>query len=222
MNNQQLTGLSNQHISFTATNHQLNHHCIADFTALQQAALNAGFSLTIASSFRDFERQLMIWNNKFNGIRPVFDRDGQPLDVSKMSCIEKIHAIMRWSALPGASRHHWGTDIDVYASNTLPKGIKLQLEPWEYISGHQAQFSLWLQKNAAQYGFFFPYRTERNGVAIEPWHISHKEEASQLMPMLTPELLLQVWQDVDLAGKEVIIEHIETLFCRYVTNIENS
>ncbi|MGR6834849.1 M15 family metallopeptidase [Aliivibrio wodanis] len=219
MNNQELTGLSSQHLSFVMPHRQLHHDCILSFQSLEKAALEAGFTLTIASSFRDFERQLMIWNNKFNGIRPISGEDGQPIDSSQMGELEKIHAIMRWSALPGSSRHHWGTDLDVYASNTLPEGVNLQLEPWEYDTGHQATFNQWLKENAPKYGFFFPYNTDRKGVAIEPWHISHKEKSTKLMTMLTPNVLLNAWKDVDLAGKDTIIKHIDTLFVRYVTNI---
>lgn len=219
MTYQELTGLSSQHLSFVTPYRQLHHDCVSPFKSLEKAAQDAGFALTIASSFRDFERQLMIWNNKFNGIRPISGNDGLPLDTSHMSDIEKVHAIMRWSALPGSSRHHWGTDLDVYAENTLPEGVNLQLEPWEYNTGHQTQFSEWLQENASQHGFFFPYNADRKGVAVEPWHISHKEKGAELMAMLTPDILLQVWKGVDLAGKDTIIKHIDTLFVRYVTNI---
>ncbi len=219
MEKAQLTGLSTQHLSFVTPNRQLHRHCITSFHALTQAALSSGFTLSIASSFRDFERQLMIWNNKFNGTRPILDEDGQPLNTDNMSEIDKIHAIMRWSALPGGSRHHWGTDLDVYASNNLPENTTLQLEPWEYNTGHQAPFSTWLQENAHKHGFFFPYKVDRKGVAIEPWHLSHKDQSSLFMAELTPDVLLNAWENVELAGKETIIKHIDTLFVRYITNI---
>lgn len=215
----QLTGLSTQHLSFVNPHRQLHHDCISSFKALEIAARKAGFTLTIASSFRDFERQLMIWNNKFTGIRPILGTDSKVLDTNKMSDIEKIHAIMRWSALPGGSRHHWGTDLDVYASNHLPKGVILQLEPWEYETGHQKEFSLWLFENAPKYGFFFPYKHDKKGVAIEPWHLSYKTTSDKYMSQLTPEHLRQAWRDVELAGKESIIKHIDILFHRYIMNI---
>lgn len=219
MNNQELTGLSSQHLSYITPHRQLHRDSLSAYSSLEKAALKSGFTLTIASSFRDFERQLLIWNNKFLGIRPTSGEDGTPIDIRNLSDIEKIHAIMRWSAVPGASRHHWGTDIDVFAANTLPSGVQLQLEPWEYQTGHQAEFSLWLQENAAQHGFFFPYKEDNHGVAIEPWHISHKLLSKPLMTQLTPELLINSWKGVELAGKETIINNIDTLFVRYITNI---
>ncbi|MCZ8486094.1 D-alanyl-D-alanine carboxypeptidase family protein [Vibrio lentus] len=32
---------------------------------------------------------------------------------------QKLSAILRWSALPGASRHHWGCDFDVFAHQSF-------------------------------------------------------------------------------------------------------
>ena len=46
-----------------------------------------------------------------------------------------------------------GTDFDVFDKASLPEGVKLQLEPWEYLSGHQAQFYQWLKSNLRKFGF---------------------------------------------------------------------
>ncbi|MCG7498437.1 M15 family metallopeptidase [Vibrio sp. Of7-15] len=189
------------------------------FLALQSAAQQAGFDLAIASSFRDFDRQLMIWNNKFHGLRPILNSQSQPLDPTTLTESEKIHAIMRWSALPGASRHHWGTDLDVYAKNCLPNDIQLQLEPWEYETGHQAEFSQWLNEQAGKFDFFFPYQNDQGGVAQEPWHISFAPISHTLLPMLTPELLVDAWHNTELAGKTQILSELDKLYTRYITNI---
>ena len=52
------------------------------FQGLQQSAIKNGFNLQPASSFRDFERQQLIWNGKFNGERKVHDDAGNPLDLA--------------------------------------------------------------------------------------------------------------------------------------------
>ena len=52
------------------------------FQGLQQSAAKNGFNLQPASSFRDFERQQLIWNCKFNGERKVHDYAGNPLDLA--------------------------------------------------------------------------------------------------------------------------------------------
>lgn len=123
-----LTGRSAAHLAPLSGNHRLQPAAVAAFLAMQQAARSAGFDLQPASTFRDFDRQLAIWNGKFCGERPVLDKDSKPIDVATLSVAERCEAILRWSALPGASRHHWGSDLDVYDPSLLPEGQKLQLE----------------------------------------------------------------------------------------------
>lgn len=215
----QLTGQADSHL-VDHQQHLLHRDMLPAFLRLQQAANQAGFDLQIASAFRSFERQLLIWNNKFKGSRPLLDSNSQPLDAGQLSDLEKIHAIMRWSALPGASRHHWGTDIDIYAANCLPGGTRLQLEPWEYNQGgHQAAFSTWLNEHIAQFGFYLPYAEDRNGVAIEPWHISYYPVSQPLLTQLTPELLYHTLNASQIAGKSQILSNLDNLYSRYIENI---
>ncbi len=82
---------------------------VAPFEALRSDAARAGFELKIVSGFRGFDRQLAIWNAKASGRRPLLDSDGQALCFNELSCEQLLDAILRWSALPGASRHHWGS-----------------------------------------------------------------------------------------------------------------
>lgn len=215
----QLTGQSETHLVIHQQ-YQLHRETRPALQALQQAAKAAGFELKIASAFRSFERQLMIWNHKFDGHRALLDSHCQPVDAASLSDIERIHTILRWSALPGASRHHWGTDLDVYAANCLPEGTRLQLEPWEYApGGHQAEFSEWLQTALARFDFYQPYAEDRQGVAVEPWHISHASISTPLLAQLTPELLHRTLQASQIAGKSQILANLDTLYTRYIANV---
>ena len=214
-----LTGQSQEHL-VPVQQHQIHQGVVSAFTAMANAAQQAGFELTIASGFRSFERQQMIWDNKFNGLRPILDSNSQPLDPSKLTDEQKIEAILRWSALPGASRHHWGTDIDVYARNCLPKDTHLQLEPWEYqTGGHQAEFADWLDQNMAQFEFFLPYQHDLGGVANEPWHLSYHPISQTLMQQLTPELLHRTLSHSQVAGRSQILANLDRLYNRYIVNI---
>ena len=134
-----LTGKSRAHLIHLPTPHSPNHFLQAEaakaFQGLQQSAVKHGFNLQPASSFRDFARQQLIWNGKFNGERKVHDDAGNALDLTNLDDWQKAQAILRWSALPGASRHHWGTEIDIFDPDLLPQGQSLQLEPWEYEKG---------------------------------------------------------------------------------------
>ena len=72
-----LTGKSRAHLIHLPTPHSPNHFLQAEaakaFQGLQQSAVNNGFNLQPASSFRDFARQQLIWNGKFSGERKVHD-----------------------------------------------------------------------------------------------------------------------------------------------------
>ncbi|MFM2608717.1 M15 family metallopeptidase [Vibrio chagasii] len=224
MTPEQLTGQSDSHLAPTliGTKTFLVHSdVIDDLNSLIEAAQLAGFKMEIASGFRDYKRQSLIWNRKFSGEAPILDSDSQPLDASTLTEHQKLSAILRWSALPGASRHHWGCDFDVFARNHLPEGVQLQLEPWEYLTGHQQVFYQWLSANAAQFGFFFPYSQDLGGVAIEPWHISHRNVSELCLSQLSPTLLGKQLKSKPVLGYEIIMEQLDDIYARFVANISH-
>lgn len=212
-----LTGRSTEHLAVLSGNHRLQPAAVAAFQAMQQAAKTDGFNLQPASTFRDFGRQLAIWNGKFCGQRPVVDQDSQPMDISALSVAERCEAILRWSALPGASRHHWGSDLDVYDPSLLPEGQKLQLEPWEYEEGgYFSTLNQWLTAHMAEFGFYRPFTEEQGGVAVEPWHLSYRPLAQEAEHLLTPALLLAAWQGQGVAGAEWLEQHLPSIFSRFI------
>ena len=212
-----LTGCSTEHLAPLSGHHRLQPAAVAAFLAMQQAALEAGFDLQPASTFRDFSRQQAIWNGKFCGERPVLDKDSQPIDIALLSTGERCEAILRWSALPGASRHHWGSDLDVYDPSLLPAGQKLQLEPWEYEQGgYFYPLNQWMTEHMAEFGFYRPFTEEGDGVAVEPWHLSYRPLALEAEHLLTPELLLSVWKNKDVAGAQWLEEHLPSIFSRFI------
>lgn len=214
-----ITGQSDTHLT-EIQSHRLHTDIIDDFLALQNGAKNAGFELTIASSFRDFNRQAMIWNNKFLGIRPVFNKQQQIVDLSQLNELEKCTAIMLYSALPGASRHHLGTDLDVYDAAAINDDYKLQLTPDEYQHGGPfAPLSQWLDKNLAKYGFYRPYKQDLGGVAPELWHISHIKQSQRLVNTLSEAMLYECISNSDLEGKSAILDNLPALYKRFITNV---
>ncbi len=187
-----------------------------DLSALIHAAHLAGFQLFIASGYRNFEQQLNIWNSKMLGQRAVLDEQSQPIDINTLSEQERVLAILKWSALPGASRHHWGCDFDVYAGNLLPQNTPIKLEPWEYLGGHQDGFYQWIKENAGRYGFFFPYTENGHGVAFEPWHISHKACATRHLKALTLQTLRDLIKQSPILGREAVLSKLEYIYNTYV------
>lgn len=190
------------------------------FEALKQSAETAGIELKIASGFRSFERQLQIWNNKFIGNTAIKKGNGETVDISRLSDWQIIEAILLYSALPGASRHHWGCDIDVYAPNLLSAGESLQLEPWEYQqSGPMEKLSTWLNQHAEEFGFYFPYDTYRGGVAAEPWHLSFVPLSAQYQAQFNLQTLQACLLNTDIGGKTAIIDNLAEIEKRFINNV---
>ncbi|EMA4782146.1 M15 family metallopeptidase [Providencia huashanensis] len=212
-----LTGRSTDHLVTLGGSHRLQFNATKAFLAMQQTATKAGFKLQSASAFRDFSRQQLIWNEKFTGLRPVLDTHSQPLDISQLSEGELCEAILHWSALPGASRHHWGTEIDVYDPLRIPTGQTLQLEPWEYeAGGYLAELNDWLTENMSTFDFYRPFTAIDTGVAYEPWHISYWPLAHEAEQLLTPEVIKQVLQQEEIYGKNWLINNLNYVFERYI------
>ena len=223
MNNafsKEILGLTTTHLTEISPDIAIHKDMLTAYQALVKEAKKNNIDLEVASGFRSFERQLLIWNNKVIGIKPIKKISGDIVDIKTLSQSEIMHAILLYSALPGASRHHWGSDIDVFASNLLPTNTQLQLESWEYEkNGYFEKLFNWLMESAHKFDFYFPYDKYRNGVAAEPWHISYEPVASKYQNNLSSEQLAQHLTDINIQGKEVIIEQLPEIFQRYVMNI---
>jgi LAS superfamily LD-carboxypeptidase LdcB len=129
-------------------------------------------------------------------------------------------AILTWSALPGASRHHWGTDLDLIDAAT-PPGRQAALTATEFAPGGPfAALSTWLEGHAARFGFFRPFRGKRSGVQPEPWHYSFAPVAELARRQLTCQTLAAALAEAPLAGKSVILPRLEEIHARYVVAID--
>ncbi len=140
------------------------------FVSMFDAAQKEGVNLKIVSATRPFGHQKSIWEAKWNGSRKV---DGK--DLSKTIKDPKTRAlkILEYSSMPGTSRHHWGTDIDL---NNLNNDY--------FEKGEGAKVYAWLTKNAAKYGFCQPYspkgKERPHGYEEEKWHWSYTPISKQL------------------------------------------
>ncbi|OOF81281.1 peptidase M15 [Rodentibacter ratti] len=218
-----LTGKSREHLVSLpcpfSTNHFLQKEALLAFQSLQQCAVENGFNLQPASSFRDFQRQQLIWNGKFSGERKVHDDEGHGLDLTLLDDWQKCQAILRWSALPGGSRHHWGTEIDIFDPDLLPQGQSLQLEPWEYEKGgYFFELSEFLAENLPHFDFVRPFLNipSEKKIGREPWHIRYLPLAEQAAEQFSPRILLQSWQNEEIGGKDILRKHIEQIFEQFM------
>jgi LAS superfamily LD-carboxypeptidase LdcB len=222
VNDGELTGQSRTHIADVSDpDCALHNHVVTPFLNLRRAALADGFDLVPQSSFRDFSRQLTIWNQKFSGARPMVDAAGLPLDTNKLDAAERVEAILLWSALPGASRHHWGTDVDLIDRHAVARGFRVQLTPQEFEPGGPfAALAEWLADNAARFGFFRPFRGVLSGVQPEPWHFSFAPIAEDARRRLTPGVLHRAIAAAALLGKDAVLARLDELHARYVAAID--
>lgn len=220
----QLTGRDDNHLVSLVGGHRLQQEAALAFSALQEDARGAGFDLVIASSFRSYQRQLAIWNGKVSGARPVHDDAGRPVVMAELSPVAQLHAILRYSAIPGTSRHHWGTDLDVYDAAAVKADYQLQLSPMEVAPGGVFdRLHCWLDRRIAageSRGFFRPYDRDNGGVARERWHLSYAPLAVVCAQQLTAGLLLECWDHSDEGEQLLLTEEVRSvlpqIMSRYV------
>lgn len=223
-NDRQLTGLDESHLVSLPSGHRLHGEVAEAFMRLREDATRAGFELAIASSYRSFFRQLTIWNGKASGERPVYDDAGELVDMQGLANDQQLQAIMRFSAIPGGSRHHWGTDLDVYDGVAMPEGYQLKLSPDEVAAGGLFDdLHCWLDERMAvgqSHGFYRPYARDRGGVAPERWHLSYAPLSRACEQQFGPGLLRAAW-DSDEVKEDVLLRQefeaqLSGLFERYV------
>ncbi len=192
----------------------------AAFSRMQQAARLDGLELALVSGYRNFERQAAIWQAKLAGLRPVYDAQQQVVDLTQLQGFAKLEAVLLYSALPGASRHHWGTDLDLYDSAAVDADYRVQLVTAEYQQGGPFfRLSQWLAQHAASFGFFLPYRQYLGGVAAEPWHLSYQPLAALYQQQFSLAMLHEAVLSAELAEQPLILQHLAHIFQRFVSTI---
>jgi LAS superfamily LD-carboxypeptidase LdcB len=222
LNSLELTGRADSHVEEVASLGGAVHRSVVGaLTALREAARQDGIDLWVVSSFRGFGHQTAIWNAKFSGERRLLDRQGQPIDPATLDNRALIDAILIWSALPGASRHHWGTDVDVIDRAALPAGYAPQLVQQEFAAGGVFEsLGVWLARNLTRFDFFRPYNTDRGGVMPEPWHISYAPVAVPALEALSLEILLEAVATSSMLGRENVLQRLPELYARYVLAVD--
>lgn len=161
--------------------HYLRREAADAFEKMAEDAKKSKVKLRIISGFRSFDYQKMIWEEKFNGFREVENQNLNQVFLNDPSA--KVLKILQFSAAPGSSRHHWGTDLDINSVDSAYFRTSEGKKVYE-----------WLNSNARQYGFFQPYTAGRGkGYHEEEWHWSYFPISSQLLKKFTqtisPEML---------------------------------
>lgn len=199
----------------------LHVDALEPFLGMKADAARDGIDLEITSAFRDFSAQERIWNLKWRGERTLYDAEGTPREHAALGPSELLDAILCWSAMPGASRHHWGSELDLIDRAAVPEGYRVRLLPAEVApDGPFYPLRCWLDAHMMRYGFFRPYQTFRGGVRPEAWHLSYAPVSVPALSAVTPELLAEAIRESDMLGKYLVLERIGELHARYVANID--
>ena len=174
------------------------------FLSMHAAALKAGVRLQIISAARNFTAQKGIWEAKWTGSRLI--ENGKNAAQAYPDPVQRALKILEYSSMPGSSRHHWGTDIDL--NNLSPEFFK---------SGQGKKIHDWLTAHAAEYGFCQPYSPKGAdrpyGYNEEAWHWSYTPVSRQLMALagqilknedITGFAGAETAKEIDVVGKYVL------------------
>ncbi len=149
------------------------------FKKMWTAAKADGISLKIISATRNFDRQKAIWESKWIGTRKI--ENGANAAEKYPNPKTRALKILEYSSMPGTSRHHWGTDIDIN-----------DLDNYTFEQGNGKKVYDWMVANAATFGFCQPYSPKGDerphGYNEEKWHWSYIPVARQLTDLAKTRL----------------------------------
>ena len=166
------------------------------FLKMKKEALKAGIKIGVVSSYRSYDHQNQMWERKYKRYKSQ--------GYSEENSIKKI---IEYSTIPGTSRHHWGTDIDMYDTNIKqPKSILL---PSNYHgNGPFCKLKEWMDSNASTFGFYLVYtnNANRKGFKYEPWHYSYKPLSVSFLKQYKTLDIKEILKNEKLMGSDFFSE----------------
>ncbi len=163
------------------------------FVEMKKAAYSDGIDLKVVSSYRNFERQEGIFERKF--IRYT--------EVDGMEPLAAIDKIIEYSTIPGTSRHHWGTDVDLVDGYRKVEGDVLVPSKFGE-GGPYEDFKKWMDENAKVFDFHLVYtdNPKRKGFKYEPWHYSFAPISVPMLTAFRGKNIMQLLQQETFEGSE--------------------
>jgi len=188
-----LIGIDESHLT-TLETYQLTPNTAEAFCAMQTAALQDGIDLQLVSAYRSFARQQQIFEDKYTR----YTAEG-------LTPTAAIQRILEYSTIPGTSRHHWGTDIDITDANA-PNQKRLLVPEKFHGNGPFAPLHQWMQTNAHRFGFYLVYTKDakRAGFSYEPWHYSYLPEEKVFLNNYNSRMAFAYFKSVGVKGSEHI------------------
>ena len=118
---------------------------IPELQQMMQAAQKDGVTLVIRSPYRDYERQIYLFNRKVKGYMK-----------KKMSYLESYRTTAQAVTLPGASEHQVGLALDITSNSytTLTQGFA------------ETEAGEWLAQHSYEYGFILRYPDGKEDITV--------------------------------------------------------
>ena len=210
-------GLGNPDLVEVQPGYKVDASIVPFLNKLTSVVAEAGFALRLESAYRPFEKQLSIWNRKARGELPLLSAEGVPMERPQDE-EELMFAILTWSALPGASRHHLGTDLDVVDGKACPEGYEVQLTT-EECEGMFAPFHRFLTERFETdnaFGFNRVFVPGRGKIRPEGWHIAHLPTSRRRLEHFSLDTLRKIYESSDMACKKVVLAKLPQLAEEYI------
>lgn len=128
---------------------------IPELQQMMKDAQADGIALVIRSPYRDYERQIYLFNRKVKAYIK-----------QKMSYLEAYRTTAQAVTIPGASEHQVGLALDITSNtySTLTEGFA------------DTEAGRWLASHSHEYGFILRYpkgKEDLTGITFEPWHFRY-------------------------------------------------
>ena len=147
----QLIGKGNSDIVGSTYTSKMHREASIALEKMKLKAATENVQIEVISAYRSFQRQKEIFEGKYQ----KYISEGK-------TPVEAIDKIIEYSTIPGTSRHHWGTDIDIIDSNAKPRPKNVLQPNLFHGQGPFCKLKEWLDKNANSFGFYEVYTNNAN------------------------------------------------------------
>lgn len=192
----QLIGKGNPDIIGNSYTSKMHKEVKVAFLKMKKEAEKEGIKIEIVSAYRSFQRQ-----------KEIFERKYKHYTSQGLTPSEAIDKIIEYSTIPGTSRHHWGTDIDIIDANSpRPKSV-LEADNF-HGNGSYCKLKEWLDLHSESFGFYEVYTNNpnRKGFKYEPWHFSFAPVSKPMLQEYKKLSLQKILQDEQILGSEYFSE----------------
>lgn len=179
------------------------------FEKMKLAAYNDGVSIKVIHSYTSYLDQMQTWDEAYI-----------QLNEGRMLPEKILKKLITTTAIPGTSRNHWGTEIEIIQDLKPFEGEALNAKHFQP-NGAFHELHQWLTANAATYGFYMVYtkNNKRKGVQYKPWHYSYAPLSKDMLKQLLRINLMKELSTSEIEGVSFI--HPEFLKNYIFDNILN-